>query len=177
MTSRRWSPLLLLTVVGALSVEPGYGDAPLRPPHRHTACSPSQRICVTSDPKEGTFAHRPETPSVGQALWTLPRWHRVLFIADDGRHLITGYNGVNLVPRARPEQTVVAEFWRDGTLLESYTLRELGYSADRLEPTVSHYSWGHYVGLGSDGLFRLRMVDAAVLVFDPTSGTLVRREP
>lgn len=133
-------------------------------------------MCATSDPELGTFVHPADETDEADALWKLPRWYRVLFVTDDGIHLITGYDGMNLVPRDRPSETVVVEFWKRGSLVESYSLGDLGYSRARLRKTASHYHWGGYVGIGEDGRFRLEMVDGVKLVFDPSTGDLLRRE-
>lgn len=150
-------------------------DEPLRPPEPRTVCSPSQKICATSLPGGGTFIHEPGNANRDDALWSLPEWHRVFFVSDEGV-LITGYAGINLVPKDDPSSTVVLEFWRDAKRVASYTLAELGYPRKRLQRTASHYHWGGYLGLDDDGMFRLEMVDQKVLVFDPSSGLLVRSE-
>lgn len=111
-------------------------------------------MCATSDPERGTFVHPAGEIDESDALWKLPRWYRVVFVSDDGMHLITGYDGINLVPRERPSETVVVEFWKRGSLLKSYSLGDLGYSRGRLRKTASHYHWGGYLGIGEDGLFR-----------------------
>lgn len=161
---------LILAVAGV-----AWADEPLRPPAPQTVCSPSQEICATSVPTEGTFVHEPGENDPAKAIWSLPEWHRVFFVSEDGV-LITGYSGINLVPRENPSSTVILEFWREDGLLESYELAELGYPRERLQQTASHYRWGGYLGLGEDGMFRLEMVDHVVLIFDPSSGGLVRRE-
>ena len=48
--------------------------------------SPSGRIRVISDPKAGT---RVKDAKRHKVLWSLPGWHRNLFVADDGKRLVT----------------------------------------------------------------------------------------
>lgn len=180
MGSRPVAQVIVLAVVGVAAIVVGAprarADEPLRPPARHTVCSVSEAMCATSDPELGTFVHPADGSDESDVLWKLPRWYRVLFVTDDGMHLVTGYDGMNLVPQERPSETVVVEFWKRGSLVKSYSLGDLGYSRGRLQRTVSHYHWGGYLGIGEDGLFRLEMLDGVKLVFNPATGELLRRE-
>lgn len=115
-------------------------------------------------------ANEPATP-----LWTLPAWHRVAYVSDDGEHLVTGLDGVNLVPADDPEQARIAQFWSRGRLTKGYTLHDLGYRRDSLQRTASHYAWGSYEGFDARGHFRLTMIDGVSLVLDPASGELLER--
>lgn len=151
-------------------------DAPLRPPERHSVCSRSGAVCATSDPKLGTWVHPADAKERSSALWTIPGWYRALWVTDDGGRLITGYDGLNLVPQAEPSATTILTFWESGRLLKAYTLADLGYSPSSLEKTASHYHWGNYAGVGDDGKFRLTMLDGVSLVFEPETGSLIRRE-
>ena len=84
------------------------GDTPLPPPSRVTATSPSGRIRAISDPKAGT---RVEDVTSHKVLWSLPDWHRSLFVANDGKHLVTEYNGLNLIPTDFTDDLVLFTFW------------------------------------------------------------------
>jgi hypothetical protein len=148
-------------------------DAPPAPPARYTHCSPSRAFCFSSDPERGTWVHPRGEPE--RATWSLPAWHRIAYLADDGEHLVTGYDGGNLVPLDAPERVEILCFWQRGAARKRHTLGDLGYPREKLTRTVSHYAWGRYDGFDSDGRFRLKMVDGASLLFDPASGELVRR--
>ena len=161
----------LLAVAGATTL---LADAPLRPPHRYTTCSPSGAACATSDPEAGTFGHPRDRPDA-EPGWRIPRWFRVLYVADDGAHAVTGHDGL-LAPVDDPAATVVVVFWKDGERVASHTLANLGYTRRDLRRTVSHYFWGDYQGWDEEGRFRLAMVDGATLVFDVAAGELLRRE-
>lgn len=164
----------ILLVVAGMNALALSADEPLRPPYRYTTCSPAETFCVTSDPTEGTSVHPAGAPE--RPLWTLPGWFRVADVSDDGRHLVTGYDGMNLVPRRDPERVTVLTFWHEGKQGVSYTLGDLGYESSDLQATVSHYYWGDYLGFDEDGRFRLRMVDGAVLRFDPATGKRIEAE-
>ena len=165
-------PLLLLMAVTLVTGQ-SHADEPLLPPHRYTKCSASGAFCVTSDPTEGTFAHRRNESA--NRFWHIQRWFRVAYLSDDGEHLVTGYDGINLVPADHPEETRVVEFWNLGELLASHTLRELGYELADLQRTVSNFHWGSYGGLDSDGNFRLVMLNEDVIVFDVATGKRLSR--
>lgn len=152
---------------------PGAADAPLRPPHRFTQCSPSGQFCVTSDPQSGTFVHR--AGEDGKPLWSIPKWFRVLYLADDPDLLVTGYDGQNLVPLDAPGDIEVLTFWNRGNVIRSYELSELVADLGRLQRTASHYHWGNYLGFDTDGNFRVATVQGETLVFDPAKGVLVDR--
>ena len=165
--------LLVASIGGSTLV----ADEPLPPPHRHTTCSPSGEACVTSDPKEGTFSHPPGAADSSAALWTLPGWYRVAYLADDGDHLVTGYNGNNLVPLGDSEGIEILTFWRRGQSLQSYRLSDLIASKKALRRTPSHYHWGGYEGFDADGNFRLSTVEGVVFVFHPRTGKILRKFP
>lgn len=167
--------ILLVAFIGGSTLV-ALADEPLRPPHRHTTCSPSGEACVTSDPEAGTFGHPPGTSDPGAAPWILPSWFRVAYIANDGDHLVTGYDGRNLVPLENPEEIEILSFWRSGEPLRSYRLFDLIASKKALRRTASHYHWGRYEGFDEDGNFRLSTVEGVVLVFSPKTGEILRRE-
>ena len=70
-------------------------DRPLPPPAKVSVMSPSGRFRAVSEPKAGT---RLEACEATQSALVLPDWHRSLFVADDGKHLVTQYDGLNLLP-------------------------------------------------------------------------------
>ena len=151
-----------------------YGDAPLPGPVRHTVCAPSNAFCVTSDPESGTFAHAPDA-SIENRSWSMEGWFRVIYVSDDPEILVTGFDGVNLVPLEAPGEVEILHFWRNGKLVRSYTLDQLVRNLRSLKRTVSHYHWGNYLGFDKDGKFRLRTAEEWILVFDARTGALVKR--
>ena len=171
--SSNGAAVALLLAAAALGT--ARADEPLPPPHRYTACSPSKRFCVTSDPQQGTFAHSPDRPGVDGARWRIPRWFRVLYASDDPDLLVTGHDGISLVSAEAPAAVEILDFWRRGKLVRTYKLGEL-VDVRSLRPTASHLYWGDYQGFDTDGLFRVSTVEGKVLVFAPTTGKLVRQQ-
>jgi|GEM_PF-988955 len=158
------------------SVPGAYADSPLEPPHRYTVCSSSKLYCVTSDPQVGTFAHMFAEATREAAYWSIPRWFRAIFVSNNPDYIVTGYDGLNLVPRESPGSIEILTFWRRGVKVCSYRLSDLITDLTALQPTSSHYYWGDYQGFDSDGNFLLYTVQARILVFDPT-GKRVKSNP
>ena len=85
----------LVVVAITVAVSATGADRSLPPPAKVNAMSPSGRIRAISDPKAGTSV---EEVTQHKVLWSIPAWHRRLFVADDGKHLVTQYDGLNLLP-------------------------------------------------------------------------------
>jgi hypothetical protein len=105
-------------VATTIAVCAASADTPLPPPAKVTAMSPSGRIRAISDPKAGT---RVEDVKQHKVLWSLPGWHRSLFVADDGKHLVTQYDGLNLIPNDFTDDLGLLTFWREGKKLRVIT--------------------------------------------------------
>jgi hypothetical protein len=88
----------LVVVAIAIAVCAASADTPLPPPAEVTAMSPGGRIRAISDSKAGT---RVEVAKRHRVLWSLPGWHRSLFVADSGNHLGTQHEGLNLHAQER----------------------------------------------------------------------------
>ena len=94
------------------------GDTPLSPPTKHTVNSPKGAIRAVSDPDSGTNV---ESVKRSEVLWRLPGWYRSLFVADDGKHLVTEYDGLNLLPTDFRDDLVLLTFWREGKKIREIT--------------------------------------------------------
>ena len=100
---------------------------------------PNGRFGAIPDPKAGTSV---EDMTQHKVLWSLPRWHRSLFVADDGKHLVTQYDGMNLIPIDFTDDLVLPTFWREGRKLRDVRVRDFVPEHHTLEQTASHYYWG-----------------------------------
>jgi hypothetical protein len=107
-----FSLALCARVVVALSIAfcAAKADTPLPPPAQVSVMSRSGRIRAISDPKTGT---RVEDMKRHKVLWSFPGCHRSLFIADDGRHLVTQHNVLNLIPADFTDDLVLLTFWSE----------------------------------------------------------------
>lgn len=142
-----------------------WADTPMQT-YLNTKCSISGQYCVTSDPIAGTYVHLADQPH--EPIWQITGWFHVMYLSDDGDHLVTGYSGLNLIPIQALERTDVVRFWYRGKELESYTLQDLGYQGATLPRTTSHYHWGSYLGFDDQGHFCMLMFDGTVISFTLT---------
>jgi hypothetical protein len=154
------------TLLGAVSSVNVWADAPPRPPARHEARSPDNRIAAISDPLTGTKIVEVAT---GKELWSMPGWHRWLVVSNDGKHLATGSYG--LVPREIPPYLVLIRFWNQGKVLKAVSLQNLFPDKSVLKQTVSHYYWGSVEGLNDRNELLVATVDGRKLRFNMATGT------
>ncbi len=163
---------LLFFVSIAIAVSVIRGDTPLPPPSKVTVTSPSGRIRAISDPKAGT---RVEDPKLHKVLWSLPDWHRSLFVADDGKHLVTQYDGLNLIPTDFTDDLVLFTFWRDGRKLREVTVRDFVPDHRILTRTAgSHYYWGIVHGIDTQGRLKVERADKKFFFFDIITGNTTK---
>ena len=98
-------------------------DTPLPPPKRYEVESPSKKYSATVDPKTGVTVC---AAGSGKTLWKAPKiWSRKALLADDGDHLVTGYNGLNLIPVNYTRDLVLITFWRRDERIRDVTVGEL----------------------------------------------------
>ena len=111
-----------------------------------------------------------------QKLWAMPGRFRVAGLKNDGKHLVTGYDGVNLLSLRHAPDEVLLRFFRGGTLIKNVTLREIIRDRARLQRTASHYYWGNYLGFDLAGRYRVETVEGRRLIFDAATGRIVKAE-
>ncbi|MCP5520186.1 MAG: hypothetical protein H7A46_01400 [Verrucomicrobiales bacterium] len=145
-------------------------DEPLAPPSRYEVKSSSHKFVATIDPKSGV---RVSAAGSSQALWTSTNWFRVAFLADDGEHLVTGYDGMNLIPQDYTKDLVLISFWRRDKKIRDVTVGELFPDARILQKTVSHYNWGSITTI-TNGAAVVRRCDGKVMRFDVTTGRITK---
>jgi hypothetical protein len=145
-----------------------FADEPLGPPSKFTAESPNGSIVAVADPAVGSVSIR--SARSDQELWSIPGWHRWVFVADDGLHAVIGYDGMNLIPVDFSDSLVLFTFWSEGRKVREVTLREFVPSRSILKRTVSHYYWGGIeridhgellVQRADEKVFRFRLTDGA----------------
>ena len=90
-----------------IAVYTAKADTPLPPPTKVIVISPSERMRAISEPKAGTHI---EDTKRHKVLWCLPDWHRSLSVANDGKHLVTQYDGLNLIPIDFTDDLVLLTF-------------------------------------------------------------------
>jgi hypothetical protein len=159
--------LVLGSVAVATTVAVARGDTPLPPPSKVTATSPNGHICAVSDPKAGTNV---EDVTQHKLLWRLPDWHRAMFVANDGKHLVTEYHGLNLIPIDFTDDLVLLTFWREGTKIREVTVKDLFPDHSILLRTASHYLWRHTIEMDAQDRLKVQRVDGRIFFFDVATG-------
>jgi len=163
------SVILINVVLLALSAR---GDEPLPPPKKVTVLSPSGGIRAVSDLTANIT--RIEDAKSHKVLWSLPDWHRSFFVADDGKHLVTEYDGLNLIPTGFIGHLVLFTFWEDGKKIREVRVRDLFPKRSILQRTASHYLWRESIGIDEHGRLRVERVDHKIFLFDVATGREVR---
>lgn len=154
---------LLLVGMGS-----AHADEPLPAPAKHTTCSRAGTACAVSDPATGltTVSRR----DASAPAWTIPGWHRWLFVADDGDAVVVGYDGMNLAPPDVALDEPVFVFHVRGKRVRTVTLGDLYTSTGQLPRTVSHLSWLDSAWIGASNRLMVRLVTGKTLAFSLTTG-------
>lgn len=159
-------PILLLLAPRA------FADEPMQPPSVWRTCSPNGAYCATLDPEANSITVR-RAGEAGDVLWSAEGWSRVAALADDGAHLMLGYEGMNLIPVDYDPDMAMLTFLRRGEVITVVRLRDIAGRLN-LERTVSHYHWGDYLGFDADGHYVVRVSRGSEIRFDVTTGRQVR---
>jgi hypothetical protein len=152
----------------AFSIGNALADAPLPPRKTKVVCSASEKFCVTSDLEaQSTFLWEKST---GKRLWSVPGWHRWVFVSDDGQSIAIGYNGMNLLARNVTLSEPIIYLYNDGQLVRTVILGEFFKSISELRPTVSHYAWGSILGFNRANQLVVTLVSGTDVAFSALSG-------
>jgi hypothetical protein len=145
-------------------------DEPLVRPARYEVASPSGKYVAILDPKTGVVVR---TAGATNVLWSGTNWFRVAFLADDGQHLVTGYDGMNLIPRNYTKDLVLVTFWRRDKKIRDVTVGELFPDTRILKQTVSSYYWGSIKGITNSTLI-VNRCDGQVVGFRVSTGNIAK---
>jgi hypothetical protein len=105
-----------------------------------------------------------------KVLWSFPRWHRSLFVADDGKLLVRQYDGLNLLPTDFTDDVVLLTFWREGRKLCEVRVRDFIPDHHILKQTASHYLSGKVDGIGAQNRLKVERADGKIFFFDVSTG-------
>lgn len=162
--------LRMLAYTGLVVSVTAHSDQPLAVPETRRIPAPAGNCWVDTDAGDrATTAYR-RVRGTTRTLWSINGWYRVAALAADCEHFVTGYDGVNLLPENYSPDTVMLSFYRNGNIIRRVTLAELVTDLSRLKKTVSHWSWGHYIGLEQGTRYRVTTVDHGDILFDMTTG-------
>jgi hypothetical protein len=146
-------------------------DKPPQAPQDYTVDSPNKRYYAFADAKGARvsiFARRNGRPA---KLFDLPGWHRHVAVADDGRHVVIGYEGGGILPLAFRKDQVLLSFYDRTSLLRKVTLAEMVANLSRLETAESHVYWGRFIGFDARNRYQVETVEGPV-AFDVTGRRL-----
>jgi hypothetical protein len=161
-------PILFTVLLLLFPVLPTRADVPLPPPAHYEVKCPSRQFVAALDPGTGV-----SVIGSSEVLWASTKWFRVAFLADDGEHFVTGYDGMNLIPRNFTKDLVLITFWKRNRQIREVTVGELFPDTDVLKKTASHYFWGGITGITNRTL-SVTLCDGNVVNFDVTTGRIAR---
>jgi hypothetical protein len=159
-----WSILLLLFVASGLVL----ADAPLRPPAKYKVCSPNGAVCAVADPATqsvSVFARGATVPT-----WSLNSWHRQIFLANDGDHLIIGPSGLELIPLDTKLADPLLTFMNRKAIVRVVSVGDLFTNLSSLRRTASHYDWGRVVGVSARNQLVVQLVNGKRVAFNIATG-------
>lgn len=160
-------PTIVIFALAMFAVVAAQADTPLPTPSAHEAISKNSAFVAISSPTNGT---RVLNKATKQELWSMAGWFRWLFVSNDGNHVVTGYDGMNLIPIDYTDDLVLLTFWDKGREIRKVTLKEIVPSKAILTRTVSHYHWGTIVEINESGSLAVNRSDGKTLLFDVTTG-------
>ncbi len=174
----RLLPLLAVTFGCLFAAQRVHADTPLPPPAKHVARSPSRAIEVESDPGPGlTTTYRVGADGTRTRLWAMNGWYRAIYPADDGEHLVLGFEGLNLLPANVADDLIVVRFVRRGEVVAALTLHDVVPDRSILRRTASHLAWREGEGIDADGHFLVVTLDGVKHHFDVTTGRPLDSRP
>ena len=148
--------------------ERALADAPLRPPAKYTVCSSNQAFCAVADPAVQSVSIFPRGAST--ATWSITPWHRQVFLANDGDHLVIGPPGLNLIPLEAKLRDPLLIFMNRKATVRVVTVGDLFPTLSSLRRTASHYVWGEVVGVTARNQLVVRLVDGRRVAFSVLTG-------
>lgn len=146
-------------------------DSPLPLPQRIEECSSHHIYCAISDPTAATTVIR--RAGSDPVLWSIPGWHRWLFVSNDGQSAVVGYEGMNLVRKDVTLLEPVLTFYKRGRLTRRVTLGDLYQSKSQLRETVSHLNWLTDITVSASDRIVLELVTGQKLGFEMGTGAPV----
>jgi hypothetical protein len=158
-----------LFVMLLLIVPPVHSDGPLPAPAKHDVLSQNKKYRAELDPLAGTKIIEVKS---GRVSWQLPDWYRWAFLADDGEHFVTGYDGLNLIPFDYPKNLAIITFWKRGNKIKEITVGDIFPDRRILQRTVSHYQWGYMYGIDRDGFLHVKRCDGLEILLDVRTGAI-----
>lgn len=109
-------------------------------------------------------------------VWSMEGAFPIAWLANDGEHFVTAYEGGHLLPQGYDRNQVMLSFTRRGKVINQIGLSQLINDFSRLERVGSNYRWFRYWGLNTCGYLVLETVEQKELLFDVTTGRPAKLE-
>jgi len=106
-------------------------------------------------------------------VWELPGYAPVLYLSDDGRHLVKGYEGGNILPMNAKGSEIFLTFYSGPTVAATLTLDQALPHWRELGKSTSGRPWGDFWGFEKPTEFVLRLHDGKKLAFNADTGKRV----
>ena len=145
-------------------------DAPLRPPAKYRVCSPNQAFCAVADPTTQSVSIVARGETVPN--WSIKPWHRQVFLANDGDHLIIGPDGLELIPLEAKLADPLLVFMNRTAVIRVVSVGDLFTSLSSLRRTASHYDWGRVVGVTARNQLVVQLVNGKRVAFNIATGVV-----
>lgn len=177
---------LLLLLVGAAISPSLLADSPAIPTPYATTSADGRFVFVMLPGKEDWSGHNSrgiayELTWSGEwrELWRTQGWYSFrVHLAEDGQHLVR--MGPWNAGAAPSEKDLAVAFYREGSLVKSYSTAELVRDHARVRASTSHYEWladfPVRPELSLDGSFSLQTIDGVRYRFSATTGAITSVE-
>ena len=166
--------LLALTMMLRMEVNVVRADAPKAAQEDVKVYSTNRRFYAVSHLKEqktAVFRARAAT----KPEWEMDGYFQVLFLSDDGQHLVEGYPGGNLLDLdVKPGDSFLV-FFVAGKRVATLTVGDVFPDIGALAETTSGRAWGDFWGFEGPTRFTLQLPNERKITFDASTGKRVRR--
>lgn len=103
-------------------------------------------------------------------VWSMEGAFPVAWLANDGEHLVAGYEGEKLLRPNYDNNQVMLSFFRRGKIISQVRLDQLVRDVSKLEKAGAGYRWARYWGLNPCGHLVLETVEERALLFNIATG-------
>lgn len=107
-------------------------------------------------------------------FWAMDGCFEMLGLLNDGKHLVLGYRGTNMIPIDYKKDQVMLSFINRGNLINRIRLNQLITDFSKLQKINSGYYWGRYLGLNSAGYYVIQSVEGKRMLFDVKTGKPIK---
>ena len=145
-------------------------DAPKAAPRDVKVYSPHKKFYAVSFFGPQKTAVFPPTPARTTPRWEIPGYFPVLFLSDDGEHLVVGYPGGNILDADAPPSAPFLTFYEHGRQVARLTIADIFPHLDALPKSTSGTPWGDFWGFEGPTRFGIVLHDDKKLWFDARTG-------